>query len=86
MYGCVQDCSIIMTLIDPSSLVSSSKSSSAIGSLGGVAPESVAALVFFSAAFGLMERSPMRSRNTPGGMGAQVEPMLASVSASSLLS
>src|SRR5664279_4501260 len=35
--------------------------------------------------FTLIDRWSIASRNTPGGMGARVDPMLASLSASSLL-
>src|SRR4051812_17192879 len=86
MYGCVQVSSTAMTCIRLTTATYVSSFSGPSCPSGSAAPECSASSGDPLGNFRLMDGTQICSRNTPGGTFAQVEPMLASLSASSLLS
>src|SRR4051812_34506513 len=85
-YGCVHVSSTAMTCIRLTTATSVSSFSGPSCPLGSAAPECSASSGDPLGDFLLMDGTQIYSRNTPGGTRAQVEPMLASLSAYLLLS
>src|SRR3954466_3749492 len=85
-YGHVQVSSTAMTCIRLTTATSVSSFSGPSCPSGSATPECSTSSGDPFGNFRLMDGTQIYSRNTPGGTRAQVEPMLASLSASSLLS